>query len=46
VTYADTQEAARALASVRAMVQGVDLVNVVVEPCEPPPPASPTKEKP
>lgn len=46
VTYADAQEAARALESVRAMVQGVDLVNVVVEPCVPPPSASPTKEKP
>jgi hypothetical protein len=46
VTYADAQEAARALEQVRAMVQGVDLVNVVVEPCGPPSSASPLKEKP
>ena len=46
LTYADPQEAARALERVRAMVQGVDLVNVVVEPCAPPPVESPTKEKP
>lgn len=46
VTYADSQEAARALERVRAMVQGVALVNVVVEPCAPPPVESPTKEKP
>jgi hypothetical protein len=46
VTYADSQEAARALERVRAMVQGVDLVNVVVEPCAPPPVKSSTKEKP
>jgi hypothetical protein len=46
VTYADAQEAARALERVRAMVQGVDLVNVVVEPCAPDPVKSPTKEKP
>ena len=45
VTYADALESARALERVRAMVQGVDLVNVVVEPCVPPA-ASPTKEKP
>jgi len=46
LTYADPQEAARALERVRAMVQGVDLVNVVVEPCAPPPVESPIKEKP
>lgn len=46
VTYANAQDAARALEQVRAMVQGVDLVNVVVEPCGPPPSASPLKEKP
>jgi hypothetical protein len=46
VTYADAQEAARALERVRALVQGVDLVNVVVEPCGPPSSASPPKEKP
>jgi len=46
VTYADAQEAARALERVRAMVKDVDLVNVVVEPCGPPPSASPPKEKP
>ena len=45
VTYADAQEATRALERVRAMVQGVDLVNVVVEPCGSPS-ASSTKEKP
>jgi hypothetical protein len=45
VTYADPKEAARALERVRAMVQGVDLVNVVVEPCAPTP-ERPTKEKP
>jgi len=46
VTYADAQAAARALEQVRALVQGVDLVNVVVEPCGPPASASPPKEKP
>jgi hypothetical protein len=46
LTYADPQEAARALERVRAMVKGVDLVNVVVEPCAPPAVESPTKEKP
>ena len=43
VTYADSQEAARALERVRAIVQGVDLVNVVVEPCTPPPVESSNK---
>ena len=35
VTYVDAQEAARTLERVRALVRGVDLVNVVVEPCGP-----------
>lgn len=45
VTYADEREGARALERVRGVVQGVDLVNVVVERCAPPS-SSPTKEKP
>ena len=36
VTYVDAQEAARALERVRALAQGVELVNVVVEPCKKP----------
>jgi hypothetical protein len=46
VTYESSQDGARALERVRAMVRGVDLVNLVEEPCTAPPATSPKKEEP
>jgi len=43
VTYEDAKEGTRALERARAIVKGVDLVNLVEEPCKPPPP-KPKKE--
>jgi hypothetical protein len=45
VTYENPREGARALARVRAIVRGIDLVNLVEEPCTPPS-KSPEKEEP
>ena len=46
MTYESTQDGARALERVRAIVRGVDLVNLVEEPCTAPPATSPKKEEP
>ncbi len=36
VTYEDPQNGARALERAREIVKGIDLINLVVEPCTPP----------
>ena len=46
VTYENSRDGARALERVRAVVKGVDLVNVVEEPCTPPPSKNPKEEEP
>jgi hypothetical protein len=46
VTYDNPQEGAQALARARAIVNGIDLVNLVEEPCTPRPPSNPKQEEP
>jgi hypothetical protein len=46
VTYETSGDAARALERVRAVVEGVDLVRLVEEPCTSSPATSPKKENP
>lgn len=45
ITYRDSRLGARALDRARAIVKGIDLVNLVVEPCTPPPSKTPKKEE-
>ncbi len=44
VAYRDPRNTARALERARVIVTGVDLVNLVVEPCTPPPGTTQKKE--
>ena len=46
VTYENSRDGVRALDRIRAIVKGVDLVNLVEEPCKLPPSKSPKKEEP
>ena len=46
VTYERAPDGVEALERVRAIVKGVDLVNLVEEPCTAPPATSPKKEEP
>ena len=46
VSYEDSEEGARALERVRALVAGIDLLNLVDGPCTPPGSDSPKKETP
>lgn len=46
VTYQSAREGGRMFERVRALVKGVDLVNLVEGPCTTPPAASPKKEDP
>ena len=46
VTYESAPEGGRMLQRVRALVKGIDLVNLVEGPCTTPPAPSPKKEKP
>lgn len=45
IAYRDSRHGARALERARAIVKGIDLVNLVVEPCAPPASTTPKKEE-